>query len=120
MEDRRACGPGPPARPPGTCRSRSRRSRRSRRVSRSRVGDYDALVVAGFESPLDPLDPPLSEDGEELEPFSAPPLSDVALSDEPLSDVALSEEALSEEPLSDDALSEDDAAGRLSLRYKPL
>jgi hypothetical protein len=90
-------------------------------LARSRVGDYDALLVAGFESPFDPLDPPLSDEGAELEPFSAGPLADVPLSEEPLSVEAVSDEPLSEELLSDDAFSEDafsedDAAGRLSLR----
>jgi hypothetical protein len=85
-------------------------------LPRSRDGDYDALLVAGFDPPFDPLDPPLSADGEELEPFSAAPLSDDPLSEEPLSEEPFSDDALSEELLSDDDLSEDDAAGRLSLR----
>jgi hypothetical protein len=79
--------------------------------------DYDALLVAGFESPFDP---PLSEDGAALEPFSAAPLSEVPFSEEDLSEEPLSapfsEEGLSDDDLSDDDLSEDDAAVRLSLR----
>jgi hypothetical protein len=82
------------------------------------VGDYDALLVAGFDSPFDPLDPPLSEDGAELEPFSAAPLSDEALSEDALSEDALSDVDFSEDVdfSDDDDFSEDDAAGRLSFR----
>jgi UDP-N-acetylmuramoyl-L-alanyl-D-glutamate--2,6-diaminopimelate ligase len=93
-------------------------------LARSRVGGYDALLVAGFESPLDP---PLSEDGAALELFSAAPLSEVPFSEEDLSEEPLSADDLSDDDLSDDDLSDDDlsdddlseeedAAGRLSLR----
>jgi hypothetical protein len=85
------------------------------------TGYYDALLVAGFASPFDP---PLSEDGAELEPLSAAPLSDDDFSEEDLSAEPLSDDDASDADLSDDDLSDedlsvdddDDAAGRLSFR----